>query len=221
MTFKYASFLIPIIDGQIYLAQRGTEPHKGLYGAVGGKSDPQKAAPQRPRLVKLAGGHLKLSFSDFHAHSEGREYTLDTAIREFCEEMFSAKKYPVDFGEEDITEIVNLGWIGDRIPPFPAFINQFYFGKLNRKDYSPSKREITDFKPIKEIKGEQIFPIAQAALIQLSYLTINEKYFKSMPELMPYKEMKLHEQIPEMKVDKMRPGNMHGMVKKYLDDQFL
>lgn len=217
--FKYSSFLIPLLDGRIYVAQRGTEPHKGSYGAIGGKSEPQKAESERLRLVQTAGEHLKISFSDLHAKSQGREFTLDTAIREFCEEAFSTLNYPSDFKEGDFTDAVSLGWIGDRIEPFPAFINQFYIGKVNRKDFSFSQREIKDFKPLQEISGNQIFPITQAALIQLRYLLSNEKHFTSIPELLPYKSMDLLKQIPDIRLDKIRPTDMHGVFAKYLEDQ--
>ena len=37
------AFLLPVIGSTIWLGQRNTNPHKRMYGAIGGKTDQQQS----------------------------------------------------------------------------------------------------------------------------------------------------------------------------------
>lgn len=169
---KYAGFLIPIIDGKIWVGQRGTEPHKGLYGPIGGKSEPpEQEHTQHPAMVYAPGDHQRVSLTDLMAESEGREIPAETRVREFCEEVFTGLHYPADFSSQDITGVGKLGWIIDSPKPDVDFVCYFYLAKVGRKDFRPSPRELTAFKPLEQLAAdERLFPIARYAFAHLKWL---------------------------------------------------
>ena len=63
---RTVGFLIPVIDGEIWLAQRGTEPFKGFYGGIGGKAESKssKVLYNEPHTVYKLGGHQEISIAD-------------------------------------------------------------------------------------------------------------------------------------------------------------
>lgn len=178
------AFLLPVIGDKFYLMQRATNPFKGYWGAVGGKSDALEKAGEspwnKPRLITKMGGHQVISIADEWAMKEGRELPRQTAIREFCEEIYEDEKFPDDFREEDVSDIYKIGYIGDIYEKNGEQIvtdNHFHVARVHRTDFSPSPREVSGFKPLEELTREdKIFPLTKAALIHLFWMHFNEMY---------------------------------------------
>ena len=106
------------------------------------------------------------------------------------------KKFPEDFSKSDITNIYKLGFIVDVLPNDPNTENSCYFhiATINRKDFCPSPREITDFQDIRDIEPERILPLTRIALNHLEYATNPNKGIL-LEGLAPYKEFELYKQI--------------------------
>lgn len=196
-------FLIPVVDDKLYVAQRGTPPYQNYWGPIGGKSDaPCEGNPwDKPHQVEKLGGHLVIGIADSIAIEEGREHIQGTVVREFCEEIFSERNFPEDFKLEDVTDIKRLGFIADK-----AMVNgvthdvhnYFYLARVNRKDFSLSKREILGFKPLEELgREDEIFPIGKLALAQI-YISIKER---SPPYLQGYEGL-----VDQIRPIAQRPG---------------
>ncbi|HYD03152.1 MAG TPA: hypothetical protein VEC16_02530 [Alphaproteobacteria bacterium] len=195
---RTVSFLLPIINGQIYLGQRGTPPFQGFYGGIGGKAEAKsdRYLHNQKQLITTHGGHKKTSLTDIIASQSGLELFSETAIREFCEEIFSKSKFPENFTKQDITDIYGLGFIRDVLPEEPKTQNicYFYIANVNRTDFSPSPREILNFKSINQIPLSQIFPLTKMALNHLEY-SLNPDNGLSIEKLEPYKKYDLYKQI--------------------------
>ena len=211
-------FLLPVVNGEIWLGQRGTKPFKGHYGAIGGKNEykneDHKQSPfEKPTLITKPGGHQVHSISDQQAKKEGRELLTNTAAREFCEEIFSNLTYPNDFSETDITDMFRLGWIIDYTYEGKNQENKYLVGRnfcyfflanVNRTDFSPSPREITNFKPIDDlIETDNIFLLTQLALEQIRYLYEDFKP-ELWPGMAPYKNFALNKQLPLLNIQERR-----------------
>ena len=223
--YRYTGFFIPIIDGQICLAQRGTEPFKGYFGAIGGKaeynfSQDKSTSPKifdRPHLITQMGGHVRVSISDRIADYQQRERPSQSAIREFLEEIFSEKKFPEDFSEDDIKDTYNLGTIEDVFlqNPNEIWVNEFIMGKINRVDFSPNTREVMSFKPLEKLTSGQIFPLTKMALHNLKWM-ITEWHVSDESPLKKYDMDKLVEQIPQFKIPYYRRTSMLGLNNYFL-----
>ncbi len=178
------AFLLPVIGSTIWLGQRNTEPKKGMYGAIGGKTDQQQGlvSPFEVRQWKRhLGGAILPKVADRYAEAQGLEYIGGTACREFCEEAFSAQVdypgkaqkfdpgrlvYPRDFNPGDITDILDLGFFYDYNDQKPGvrFDCHVYLGRVHRTDFRLSPRELSDIKPLHEIDPKLIWPGTQMAL---------------------------------------------------------
>lgn len=197
--YEFASFLFSIIDGKLYLGQRNTPPNKGLYGPVGGKAD-SKSEEEDNLFLETIGGHQKQYVSHSISEKLGVEYPNVTAIREFFEEIFYQKKWT----EKDVGQIYKLGSLDDKYKNRDIWLN-FYLAEINRNDFDLSPREIMDFKPIEELRDEQIYQIAKPALLHIKYL---EQHY---PKNFWFSKYNLSEQIPELlltrtEIFKMRPS---------------
>jgi len=171
---REGSFLLPIVNEKIYLGRRGKNPFQGYWGVIGGKAEHLKGDNpwNLPRYVTKLGGHKVMSICDDFLKKKGMEYLTGTVVREFCEEMFSGRKFPDDFNEEDFQNLVHLGYIDDsgtlNEKPFSAH-NHFYIARIRRTDFSLKEGELTGFKPLEELtEGDEIFPLTKAVLGNLS-----------------------------------------------------
>ncbi|MFC1723083.1 NUDIX hydrolase [Nanoarchaeota archaeon] len=168
-----SSFVIPVLDGQIYLGQRGTEPHKGYWGAIGGKADPDSRPldERTPRLIVKPGGSYAVSVADRIAMECGLECTIDAGVREFWEEVFSGVLYD----PEKVTDVVGLGTYMDTNPEMPDAIFDLYFHvakvHMDPEDVSLSPREILGFKPLEDLDmgQDKIWPGTRAALLHMKW----------------------------------------------------
>jgi len=195
--FRKVGFIIPVIDGRIWLAQRGTEPYKGFYGAVGGKQEETgRILYDTSHTFKGLNDVNRSSIVDEVARTQGKELVSETSLREFCEEMFSNRKFPEDFSREDITNVYKLGFIVDSQASDPVYQNECYFhiAMIHRGDFFPSPREVTDFRDIRDINPERIFPLTRIALNHLEFTT-NPNEGVLFEGLEPYKKFKLYKQI--------------------------
>jgi hypothetical protein len=201
---KYASFLIPVIDGEIYLGQRNTQPYKGFFGAIGGKSDPSKST-ELPHLIEKPGGRLQLSIADRIAQQEGREFPGTTAVREFWEEVFNASCPE----EGELTDRLRLGLIVDTAPDGTAYHCHFHLANVHRKDIHLSQRELSAFLPLRDIPSDRIFPISQIALEEVRWRCTTR-----LPNFSAYESLK-HDQIPEFRTLPYRNTGMIGAHIQY------
>src|SRR3989344_2378241 len=114
------SFMIPVINGDIYLGRRVKEPYKEYWSAIGGKAEPRilpysQLPWSRPCIREKMGGHKVISRMDEDRLRKGKEVLFETAARELCEEIFPHKKYPGDFKAGDIAHFYNLNFIRDNV----------------------------------------------------------------------------------------------------------
>lgn len=195
---KIANFVFPVIEGLIYVGQRVKPPHPGCFGPVGGRSGSmqENSLWQQPQLMHLPGGLKRISWADYFCKSNGLEYTIDTAVREFCEEIFSDKVFPHDFSSDDVQNSYRFGFIMDNnetAPEIGTYCCYFHIAKIHRTNFSLKLTEISQFKPIVELSAQDVlFPLAKLALEELRALL--EQYGGCYS--FPYSS-KLAEQIPE------------------------
>jgi len=218
MKTVYVSFLIPVVDGSIYLGKRNTEPYRGLYGAIGGKSETAGKTGFYifPETMITLGGHTKEKNFDRINAEQGREYGRETAVREFFEEAFSKLRYPRDFTTEDITDVFDLGFIVDTDENIPNtdFCCHFYLGNVHRNDFSLSNRELTDLKPLTQLKPEEIWPMTKMVLTHIKWC-YEEALFgsNSRGNYGKYAKFKLEDQISKnLPLDKFRFTSLSGAV---------
>jgi len=211
----YSSFLLPVIDGKIHLGQRGTPPYKGHWGPIGGKSQQAEGTAfwQRPHELTTICGGKKTSIADRIAITLGHEYRGETAVREFCEEAFSLRKYPDDFQEQDITHVHKLGYWKDFHPNHPQknFVCYVYIATINLHDFSLATRELTELRPLEEIvePDTALFPMAKVALAHLQYTLSLSGVVEGLE---PYVPLQLPAQIPSFRPIPFQPTSMIGAI---------
>ena len=172
-----SSFILPVVENRLYLAKRGTKLFHNHWCAVGGKSKPRSPEQAHkmsiPYLVTKPWGP-QLSVNDRIRESMGREYNLENALREVCEELYSNRRYPEDFSPEDFAHPIRLGYWDDtfKIDDREGKAhNYFFMVKLFKTDFHPSPREVVDFKPLEQIPvGSPIVPMTRLALIHMRVL---------------------------------------------------
>jgi ADP-ribose pyrophosphatase YjhB (NUDIX family) len=194
----YTSFLIPVIEGKIYLGQRATAPQKGLYGGIGGHLEPAEKIRGEPYRIEKPGGSMQPSFIEKMAARTGSEHFMSAAVRECLEEMFNEQ-------EPDVSCVSNLWLIRGIEDVFKSmqYFNVFFLGTINRpaSEIKPQPKELTDVRPLVDIPVDQIYPIAQVALEELRRTL---PLFMVDPKLKSYLEMNIAAQIPEFDLDAMR-----------------
>lgn len=206
-----AAFLIPVVDGLIYLGQRGTPPYQFYFSAVGGKAEKKGKGElwNKPYMIEKLGGHMRVSIYDRVAIEEGRELVVNTALREFWEEAFHDKEFP-KLEERVFSDVLKIGLVLDdsKVVPDKKFECLFFLANVHRKDFSLSPRELKDFKPLVQINDEStIAAPTKYALEQLRFL---EKI--RYDHLQPYVGFNLTSQIPQFKFDRMRFTDMAGSI---------
>lgn len=178
-------FLFPVIDGKLYVGQRETEPYKGLYGPIGGKSEGYN--PNDLPYIKEHPAKPHIPYSDIIAKARNKEFGHSSAIREFYEEAFQMKT-PL---WEEVSNIFKIGAITD------SFNNkttncQFYLAMIQRSNFDPSLGELRDIAPLEKITKSQLYPLAKASLCGLQK-ALDKGIIK---KLKPYLSISLHKQIP-------------------------
>jgi len=204
MEERHASFLIPIIDGKIWLGQRVKDPHSGKWGAIGGKSELKRASLiVGPQYVARFSCGVKTSVADRLLAEKGLEYSGQTAVREACEELFADLRYPDDFNEGDFAGVVRTGSIDDQFEGIRWDLH-FHIGTINRRDLSLDQRELNGFQPLTEINPEDIWPMTKYALTDLKWRYTSrcggQTPINFDENLRSYRDMNLDEQIPDFKL---------------------
>lgn len=200
MDYPYipVSFLFPVINGRLYVSQRGTPPHQGYWGAIGGKNTNTSHPYNQLHCIEKLGGTKVLCIADSINKKLGLEFCIGAAIREFCEEVFSDKSFPEDFNEKDFT---NMHRIGSAIDTFGGreFDCNFVIAQVNRNDFYLSPRELTAFAPLdSKFLGlkDRIWPLSKLALAHLKSMLCEFKdFYPGYPRC-------LHEQIPDFNIPK-------------------
>ncbi|MFH1972676.1 MAG: hypothetical protein ABIJ18_04325 [archaeon] len=211
------TFTIPVINGQIYLGQRGTEPFQGYYGAIGEKVEKGLSHPFNQRLYKeTLGGHLVPSAITRNAELLGEEQPIGSAIRGLCEEVFSDKKFPEDFSEGDFSHPAALGVIVDNYKSKKQHCH-FILLTVNRDDFHLSQRELQSFKPLQDLTLEdKLFPLTKLALLQVAWSAESRHWFY-LQDHEHYNGMNLGAQIPDiaLTIEEARFTSMIGPVMRY------
>lgn len=212
---RLVSFLLPVVDGELYLGQRNTEPHKGMWGAIGGKNETAATtAPfARPHYIHLAGTKFG-SVEDKITSIADREPLSETAVREFCEEVFSQSNYHDDIGQTDITDIAQLGFIADVLSSQPNVVNFCYFhiANIHKKDFALSPRELADLRPLSDIEPTQVYLLTRMALQQVRHVAqVGPGFLPVTPEAYGNAFF----QVPEQQFDEFRGTNMPGVFLSY------
>lgn len=218
---QYASFLLPVIDGEIFLGERVKEPNANKFGAIGGKSrfDSGLGLIHFPQYMTKPGGSRERTIADRLARHERREFVAETAVREFCEEVFYDKRYPDDFNKDDITDVVRLGCVVDHHEMFPdtdlmCYVN---IGIVNRRDFSLKADELRSMQTLRILSGSQIFPITTIALLQLRFLC-EEGIVGDVEQYKAYKGFDLLSQIPtDLHLSSALETSMYGGVHYCLE----
>jgi len=208
--YRRVGVIIPIIDGKIYLAQRGSDPYKGMWGAIGGKHEPNEPLPpdRSVQIVIKQPNRPVISLIDKIMLSEDQESLTETSIREFFEEMFHGKKYPEDVSPTDLTDIHRIGTVEDTLPGDPKItLLYLHLAKCNRKDFTPSPREITAFKPLSEINAKDILIVTRIGLMHIKRL-FEYNLAQQMEGYAPYIDMHLEKSIPEYTIEERRVTDM-------------
>lgn len=185
--FKRASLVFPVVNGILYVGKRMKNPKAGFFGPIGGRPDSRSEnhLSQMPQLVVKQGGMKQISCTDSVCELLGLEYTNQTVRRETCEEVFYEKKYPNDFSESDITDVIRFGFIMDPnkdYPEIPTYSCDFHIATVNRRDFSLKPDELSDFKPLFCLApNDRLYPLAGLALFGLADYLKTSKCLGSIP----------------------------------------
>jgi 8-oxo-dGTP pyrophosphatase MutT (NUDIX family) len=160
--------VVAVFEGEIYVGMRGTEPHKGKYGAIGGKQDPRTTDARFESRIVKPGGIAVHSIMDTLALESGMEFLGDTAARELIEETFRDRVYDRDVGGL-VSDVYKLGLVSDTFG-HRRFDCYFFLATITSNRFSLSPREISEIRPLRGIDPEKIIPMSRIALEQVRYL---------------------------------------------------
>lgn len=182
-----SGFLFPVINGKLYVGQRRTEPYEGMYGPIGGKSEIHRRS-ETP-YVKEYPAKPHVPRSDISAQKRSKEFGHSSAIREFYEEAFQMTEVPW----EEVSNIFKIGRIKDSFEGFNTNC-QFYLTMIQRTQFDPSPRELSNILPLEEIEINQLYPLAKASLYGL------KRAFEKgiIKKLQPYSSLSISKQIPTL-----------------------
>lgn len=186
-------FLYPVIDGQIYVGQRGTEPYQGFYGPIGGKSESHN--PNDLPYIKEYPAQPHVPYSDIIAKARNKEFGHASATREFYEEVFQIKTVPW----EEVLNIFKIGAITDSFGD--KFTNcQFYLAMVTRNSFKLSPRELKNIKALTEINEKELYPLAKASLFGLKKALAKGVIKK----LESYTSLSIINQIPDFDINEIQ-----------------
>ncbi|HTK03697.1 MAG TPA: hypothetical protein VL401_02945 [Alphaproteobacteria bacterium] len=191
-------FLFPVINGKLYVGQRGTEPYKDMYGPIGGKSE--KHNPHEAPYIKDYPAKPHIPSSDVLSEIKDKEFGHTSAIREFYEEAFRVTSVPWS----EVSNIFKIGRIEDLFNGTDTNC-QFYLAMIQRGGFHLSPRELQDISPLTEIEIHQLYPLAKASLYGL------KKAFDKgiIKKLEPYSLLSVDKQIPSFDIAEIAEI-MHG-----------
>jgi hypothetical protein len=195
-------FLYPVINGIIYVGQRGTEPQKGLYGPIGGKSETHN--PSDKPYVKESPAIPHIPRTDLAVKEQNKEYGHVSALREFYEEAFQ-----IELINDEISDVFKIGSISDEHNGI-ATNCQFYLAKIDREDFNLSPRELHDMKPLQEVSVGELFPMAKLSLFALKKV-LEKGVIKKLEN---YRDANIKNQIPDfdkVEIIKMLKGKTTTM----------
>lgn len=213
---QYAAFLLPVIEGKIYLGQRGTNPHQGAFGPIGGKLESFRPDGlwHKPQMITKPGGHQVISLTDLMAQGQGLEFPYGTAIREFSEEVFNGKT----IREGDITDLFRLGFVVDYDTQLPdvEFECYFHMANVHRKDFSLSHRELTSIKPLEDLaETDRLYPLTEILLTHLAYMW-EAGHHATFERFRHFSSFNFLDQIPRtIKISQPRETDMMGAAVYY------
>lgn len=194
-------FLYPIINNTIYLGQRGTPPHQGMYGPIAGKCE-ELTPDMKPMERIVLGEHTYPCVADLLSRDLNYEYGYIAAVREFFEEIFQSGA--------DMSKVRNLIYLGGVNDEYKGRLQnaQLYMAMIDKTDFNPAPREITDFKPLTEICRDEIFPIGKIGLVGIMHMVLVGPGF--FPKIKLYENLNLEMQMPSFhKKDLMRIIDEH------------
>lgn len=172
-------FVLPIINGKIYVARRIKNPHKNFFGGIGGKAENY----QTSSLLKKIFFNSTISAQEEYGKLINKEPPQKTALREMCEEMYTHLNYPQDFSlEKDFPfGLESFGKFIDTIDNNQTKVTiTFYitYSTIELLDYY-KKDEIEKPVPLENISASKIWSQTQNALFELSFaLRYLEFYFQ-------------------------------------------
>lgn len=193
---REASFVIPVHQGNIFLARRRKPPYANLFSLIGGKlKQPnirKTLVTQRPRTTLI-------------------ENPYEAACREFCEEMYGDGVYEeklllADFLTRLDFRLFNLGYIFDEEFDYVCHISLGCTDEF--PEFKLADGEVYDRRVITEIPKEEINPMSQVAL---DYLRIFSSKVLLPP---PYYQFQLAEQIPQWKKIAQKYATWDAFYKK-------
>jgi len=213
-TIEYSSFTFPIIKGLIYVGKRVKNPHQGKWGAIGGKQEdnPGNGLFQEPQYVKKFCGVEVPSLVDQHARNRGKEFTIESAVRELCEEIFADKTYPDDFQPSEFTDFFRFGDVIDTNPSRPEMEYELnlHLGIVHRYDLCLAPDQLSVLKPLIKIDNpnENLWPISKMALVSIKWYCENFP-LSDMFRWFPYDN--LGEQIPDLTLTEYKNTCLMGV----------
>jgi hypothetical protein len=178
-------FIYPVINGIIYVGQRGTEPQKGLYGPIGGKSETHN--PDDKPYIKDYPAVPHIPRTDLAVKEQNKEYGHISAAREFYEEAFQ-----MELIDDEVNDVFKIGSISDEHNGV-ATNCQFYLATINRSEFNLNPRELHDIKPLQEVGVNELFPMAKLSLFALK--KVLEKGV--IKKLKTYSDANIQNQIPD------------------------
>lgn len=220
--FGIAAFVLPIINGEFYLAQRKTNPHEGLFGAVGGKSDALNLDEEKKSYFTEAASDLTEeplynSFCEPSCIDSITELLLHepikvTGLREFNEEIFSREEHSFNLDSNRLTNIQRIGYVVDEYKGKLIFC-YFFTGDVTTNNFSPSERELSEFKPNSSVDNSEIFDITKLALQQAHSIYRNAIMFGFADDYSRFKKGGFMEAASKLSPDRQRINmetNMRG-----------
>jgi len=181
------SFLFAIWENDVWLGQRMKIPGIGMYGAMGGKADIAKGKGN-PQYIERMSGVKEITIADKVAEEEGREYSIDAAIREFGEEAFHER----NFSPGDVKHAFRMGFIQEYFPEIPGvrFLCHYHIGLLTRGDFNPKPDEVRSIKPLSKVSLSQILPVSAFALEHLRWY---HSFMENDPNYAPFSHINFTE----------------------------
>jgi hypothetical protein len=160
---KSASFAYPLINWEIYVAQRNTEPFIHMRGPIGWKAESHDTINERPTYKNTLGWRQELILTDTIHQAQWLEFTATTAIREMIEELFTIKEPKAinRFIEQNIKSQKRIGLVVD------AVHCSFYIVECLSSNFNISQRELGGVKKLNEIPLDELYPLAKASLYQI------------------------------------------------------
>ncbi|MBN1645515.1 hypothetical protein JW868_00580 [Candidatus Woesearchaeota archaeon] len=186
-------FLLPVIDEKIYLGQRNTPPHRGVWGPIGGKSESYRAGYSPLTKTALGGGEVPTVLSQI-AQASGLEYPHITALREFFEEV-----YQMSLDLKHVRGVNQLGSITDEYDNKAQYLS-FFIAIVDNLGFNLNHRELQAVSPLEDIAIRDMSPNTVLAL-EAARFWLTQFPYEANDKWQPYLDMRLQDQIPKFSVE--------------------